>query len=106
MRDFLFLFYSIFSSSSFSCSKALEQIEDDQQKLIVSELKGNVLQCIKDQNGNHVIQKCIEMVPPDQIQFIIDGFHFSFSMKGKQNFLMPFNVHQKFPTTSQAKFAL
>ena len=32
------------------------------------------MKCVKDQNGNHVIQKCIECVPPDLIQFIVDGF--------------------------------
>ena len=25
--------------------------------------------------GNHVIQKCIEYVPPQHIQFIVDDFH-------------------------------
>merc|ERR1712137_250814 len=30
--------------------------------------------CIKDQNGNHVIQKCIECVPSRHIGFIIDSF--------------------------------
>jgi pumilio RNA-binding family len=32
------------------------------------------MKCVKDQNGNHVIQKCIERVPPQLIQFIIDSF--------------------------------
>ncbi len=47
----------------------------DQQAVLVKELDGNVLKCVKDQNGNHVIQKAIERVPPEHIQFIIDGFH-------------------------------
>ena len=29
---------------------------------------------MKDQNGNHVIQKCIEVVDPLQLQFILDAF--------------------------------
>uniref|UniRef100_A0A1I8IWQ2 PUM-HD domain-containing protein n=1 Tax=Macrostomum lignano TaxID=282301 RepID=A0A1I8IWQ2_9PLAT len=29
---------------------------------IVRELDGHVLKCVKDQNGNHVVQKCIECV--------------------------------------------
>ena len=29
---------------------------------------------MKDQNGNHVVQKCIECVDPNHLQFIIDAF--------------------------------
>ena len=54
--------------------KALESIPLDQQQLIISELEGNVLKCVKDQNGNHVVQKCIETVAPECLQFIIDAF--------------------------------
>lgn len=32
------------------------------------------MKCIKDQNGNHVIQKVIEQVPSHLTQFIIDTF--------------------------------
>ncbi|CAG8680008.1 21637_t:CDS:10 [Gigaspora margarita] len=42
---------------------------------LVKELDGNVLKCVKDQNGNHVIQKAIERVPAEHIQFIINAFH-------------------------------
>jgi pumilio RNA-binding family len=38
---------------------------------IVHELKNYVLKCIVDQNGNHVIQKCIECVPEDRIPFVM-----------------------------------
>ena len=41
---------------------------------IVKELDGQVQKCVKDQNGNHVVQKCIECVEPAQVQFIIDAF--------------------------------
>lgn len=37
-------------------------------------MDGNVLKCVKDQNGNHVIQKCVECVNPSQLQFIISSF--------------------------------
>ena len=47
----------------------------DQQASIVKELENNVLKCVKDQNGNHVIQKAIERVPAEHIQFIISAFH-------------------------------
>lgn len=38
------------------------------------ELDGHVLKCVKDQNGNHVVQKCIECVDPHALQFIIGAF--------------------------------
>jgi len=44
----------------------------DQKIDIVHELQNYVLKCIGDQNGNHVIQKCIECVPEDRIPFVID----------------------------------
>ena len=33
-----------------------------------------MLKCVKDQNGNHVVQKCIECVDPSSLQFIIGAF--------------------------------
>ena len=63
--------------------KALESIPLEQQKLIISELEGNVLKCVKDQNGNHVVQKCIETVDPACLQFIIDAFRGQVSLTGK-----------------------
>lgn len=47
----------------------------DQQTQIVAELDGSVMKCVRDQNGNHVVQKCIECVPEDRIQFIISAFY-------------------------------
>lgn len=44
------------------------------QSDMVRELDGHVLKCVKDQNGNHVVQKCIECVQPHALQFIIDAF--------------------------------
>lgn len=38
------------------------------------ELDGHVLKCVKDQNGNHVVQKCIECVQPHALHFIIEAF--------------------------------
>ena len=54
--------------------QALDVIEMDQKERLVRELEGNVMKCVKDQNGNHVIQKCIEKVPSELIQFIVDSF--------------------------------
>lgn len=49
------------------------QVFDTSSKLaICQELFGHVAQCIKDQNGNHVVQKAIECVQPsDPIMPII-----------------------------------
>jgi pumilio RNA-binding family len=32
-----------------------------------------VAECIQNMHGNHVIQKCIEQMPPDSVNFIIDS---------------------------------
>ena len=42
---------------------------------IAKELDGNVLKCVKDQNGNHVVQKCIESIDPAHLSFITDAFN-------------------------------
>eukprot|EP00594_Rhizosolenia_setigera_P005553 CAMPEP_0178950368 /NCGR_PEP_ID=MMETSP0789-20121207/6612_1 /TAXON_ID=3005 /ORGANISM="Rhizosolenia setigera, Strain CCMP 1694" /LENGTH=985 /DNA_ID=CAMNT_0020631083 /DNA_START=193 /DNA_END=3150 /DNA_ORIENTATION=+ len=65
--------------------KALEAIPDEDIILLLSEFHNNVITCIHDQNGNHVIQKCIEVMSmkakkdtsgaetySEKIQFIID----------------------------------
>lgn len=46
----------------------------DQQAQLVKELENDVLKCVKDQNGNHVVQKAIERVPAEHIGFIINAF--------------------------------
>ncbi|CAD6264181.1 unnamed protein product [Miscanthus lutarioriparius] len=53
-------------------STVLEVLDMDRKIDIVHELKNYVLKSIGDQNGNHVIQKCIECVPEDCIPFVID----------------------------------
>lgn len=41
---------------------------------IVHGLDGHVWKCAKDQNGNHVVQKCIECVEPSALKFIKNSF--------------------------------
>jgi len=55
-------------------SWTLNLLIDGCQVEIVKELDGHVQKCIKDQNGNHVVQKCIECVDPVHVNFIIDAF--------------------------------
>ncbi|KAF9598219.1 hypothetical protein IFM89_025920 [Coptis chinensis] len=54
---------------------ALEVVDVGQQTQMVAELDGSIMKCVRDQNGNHVIQKCIECVPQDRIQFIVSSFY-------------------------------
>lgn len=42
---------------------------------MAKELEGNIVKCIEDQNGNHVIQKCIECCEPKAIDFIVHDVH-------------------------------
>ena len=54
--------------------QAIECIELDQQIKLVQEFNGHVIESVFDQNGNHVIQKCIESIPYDAIRFMIISF--------------------------------
>ena len=38
---------------------------------MAKELQGEIVKCIEDQNGNHVIQKCIECCDAKSIDFIV-----------------------------------
>ena len=49
-------------------------VDLDQKIQMVKELDGHVMRCVRDQNGNHVVQKCIECVPEENIEFIISTF--------------------------------
>lgn len=42
--------------------KALETLDESELPKLLIEFHNNVLSCIHDQNGNHVIQKCIEAI--------------------------------------------
>lgn len=47
---------------------------NDQQAALMLELKDEVIRCVKDQNGNHVIQKAIERCDAKDIDFIFNAF--------------------------------
>lgn len=53
--------------------KALDEFKAQRAILleIIGELRGKVLETLKDQNGNHVTQKCFETVPIDDLDFIV-----------------------------------
>jgi pumilio RNA-binding family len=61
--------------------KALESLDYDDLCELIQEFDSYVLTCIQDQNGNHVMQKCIEVMSlkakdsefiSQRIQFIVD----------------------------------
>jgi pumilio RNA-binding family len=55
--------------------QAIEVVDLDLQTKMVAELEGHVMRCVRDQNGNHVIQKCIECIPQHAIEFIVSTFY-------------------------------
>jgi hypothetical protein len=65
------------SSQSYGCrvvQKALEHVLVDQQIALIGELENHIIYCVKDQNGNHVIQKAIERCPAERIKFVYQSF--------------------------------
>ncbi|XBI41061.1 hypothetical protein VPH35_125562 [Triticum aestivum] len=50
--------------------KAFEISDIDQQIEMAKELDSNLFKCICDQHANHAVQKCMESVQPQYIQFI------------------------------------
>jgi mRNA-binding protein PUF3 len=50
----------------------MEHVLSDQQVELVKELEKDVMKLLNDQNGNHVLQKAVECVPAEHIQFIVD----------------------------------
>mmetsp|Transcript_3222 Transcript_3222/g.5001 ORF Transcript_3222/g.5001 Transcript_3222/m.5001 type:complete len:846 (+) Transcript_3222:110-2647(+) len=72
--------------------KALEYVLIPRLITLVGEFEGQqVLRCVHDQNGNHVIQKCIEVVsrvakesPPDMTEYLSSHIEFIIqSFKGR-----------------------
>jgi pumilio RNA-binding family len=55
--------------------QAIEVVDLDLQTKMVVELEGHIMCCVRDQNGNHVIQKCIECIPQHAIEFIVSTFY-------------------------------
>uniref|UniRef100_A0ACD6AQV2 Uncharacterized protein n=1 Tax=Avena sativa TaxID=4498 RepID=A0ACD6AQV2_AVESA len=69
--------------------KAFEITDIDQKIEMAKEFGSNVLKCACDQHANNAIQKCIEFVPPQYIQFVYR------SLCGKVKMLSthPFGCH-------------
>ena len=64
------------STQTYGCrvvQKALDQATDKERLPIMQQLDGHIAECVLDQNANHVVQKCVELMP-QSAQFIIDSF--------------------------------
>lgn len=77
------------SVQTYACrvvQKALEHILVDQQAELVKELESEVIRVAKDQNGNHVIQKIIELIDRRHINFVMDSFRGQVSQLSTHNY--------------------
>jgi len=45
---------------------------DSERELLVSELHGHAIKAMRCPHANHVLQKCISIMPPASLQFLID----------------------------------
>ncbi|KAL5205049.1 hypothetical protein ABZP36_009920 [Zizania latifolia] len=54
--------------------KAFEVSDLDQKIEMANELGSSLMKCVCDQNANHVVQKCVQCVPSNCINFIYGGF--------------------------------
>merc|ERR1719265_205219 len=56
--------------------KAFDIACGDEKRELAIKLHGHVKELLESQHGNHVLQKCIEVLPPHAVQFIIDELAF------------------------------
>ena len=52
----------------------MEFIQVAQQHLLIKELEGKIIQCAKDQNANHVLQRSLERIDCNVNLFISQAF--------------------------------
>jgi len=51
---------------------AVEVAGGDHRHYMTRQMHGHVVELLDSPHGNHVLQKCIEVLPPDTIQFVVD----------------------------------
>jgi len=56
--------------------KAFDVACGDEKRELATKLHGHVKELLESPNGNHVLQKCIEVLPPQSVRFIIDELLF------------------------------
>jgi hypothetical protein len=50
---------------------AMERLDSKHQVFLVKELRSHVGEALDSSHGNHVLQKCIELLPPDAVEFML-----------------------------------
>jgi hypothetical protein len=66
--------------------KAIEVGTDEDQKQILGALRGRVLEALKSPHANHVLQKCIEVMSPDQLQFAVTEIQHDLTFVARHRF--------------------
>jgi pumilio RNA-binding family len=54
--------------------QAFEVADHDLKVEMANEFRGKVLKCARNQYANHVVQRCMECVPAQDIKFIFRSF--------------------------------
>ncbi len=52
--------------------KAIEVGTIEQRLALIDEIRPHIDECVESQHANHVLQKCIEAVPPQHIAFLLE----------------------------------
>lgn len=60
--------------------EALEHASSTARKELISELRGHVREAVDSPHANHVLQRAIELVPPNSVNFILDELASSWDM--------------------------
>merc|ERR1712193_395257 len=53
--------------------KAMEFASLQSKQSLVSALEEGALHCMKNMHGNHVMQMCIEQMPPTSVSFVVEA---------------------------------
>lgn len=69
-----FLYIATNPHGTRALQKLVESIETSEEaKIIIDSLKDSIVQLSKDLNGNHIVQKCLQKLKPENLQFIFDA---------------------------------
>merc|ERR1719313_2974430 len=63
------------SLSAYGCrvvQAAVEVAGGDNRDQMMEHMRGHVAELVDSPHGNHVLQKCIEVLPPDTVQFVLN----------------------------------
>ncbi|SCU92818.1 LAME_0F01618g1_1 [Lachancea meyersii CBS 8951] len=69
-----FVYISLDPHGTRALQKLVECISSEEEAhLIVNSLRGSIVELSRDLNGNHVVQKCLQKLKPEDSQFIFDA---------------------------------